>query len=167
VHPCVQLPGSEWLANAIHDIDAQQPELWSWNVGERTRVAEIFLRLRETDPFPGRLQVDTEWNREGRLGNPKQLTPNTNNTGTPDIVLHRRGFSSISDNLLVAEFKNFVPGTATSVSDQEKVELWTTRFSYQLGAVISLGPSGKVFDPAARWLSLQTDGSIRDSAWFP
>lgn len=157
----------EWISDAIQRVYEQQPELWRWNLGERTRVAEIFVTLRATDPFAGFWQVDLEWNKEGQLGSPKQQQRNPGGIGTPDIVVHHRGESGAHHNLLVAEFKNIHRGGATSIYDLHKVQSWMNRFSYQFGAVVALGPSGHAFGTAARWLHREADGGIICDPWLP
>lgn len=162
-----QTTAMSWISGAIRRVHEQQPELWRWNLGERTRVAEIFVMLRSTDPFAGFWQVDLEWNKEGQLGEPKQQQRNAGGIGTPDIVVHHRGESGTPHNFLVAEFKNTHRRGATSLTDLDKVQNWMRRFSYQFGAVVALGPSGRAFSPAARWLHRQDDGSIVGVPWFP
>lgn len=154
-----------WVSAAVHEVRAQQPELWSGNLGERARVAEIFVVLRDTDPFEGYWRIDFEWNKEGTQGDSKVQEENNGGIGTPDLIVHHRGKKGRDHNLLVAEFKNVSRLGKTNLTDLNKVKYWMKRFEYRFGAVIALGPGPTVFGPSGRWLNLLPTGKITNKTW--
>lgn len=138
-----------WLSDAIERVHEVQPELWTLRVGERARVAQVFLELRAL--VPRTWDVDCEYNREGIEGDSKRWDRGV--LGTPDIVIHHRGLTGPDHNLLVAEFKSDSANLNRSSKDYEKVSAWVRKFKYQVAAVVSLGPSDTVFRPRALWIS--------------
>lgn len=150
-----------WLVDSIDEVVRTQPELWDWNLGERTRVTEIFSSLRTK--VPRSWNVDMEWNREGNLGDVKRRPIRY---GTPDIVIHRRGESGPENNLLVAEFKNLHSKRGQD-EDQEKIEDWMDRFGYRFGTVLSLNRNSQgVFVPKGLW-SCWENCKIHTAPWSP
>lgn len=138
----------QWLTVAVQRVALEQPELWSFNEGEETRVAQVLLALREL--VPTKWSVDLEYRRRGALGQVKERT--SGQRARPDVVIHRRGDESADGNILVAEFKNFELGFLDlSSEDGKKVVDLQGQFGYSVGALISFGPTATVPGPRILW----------------
>jgi hypothetical protein len=150
--------------NAIYRVHREQPELWGWGLGERSRVGQIFRALYETDPFLCGWDIDLEWNREGTHGGPKPQQENSSGYGTPDIAVHHRGKTGREHNLLIVEFKN-VHSPGADYRDRRKVKWWMEEYSYRFGAVIALGSTLQRFKLAGVWLTLDECGKPIERSW--
>lgn len=156
---------SEWLREAMDRVRREQPELWEWGVGERSRVGQIFRALYETDPYGGYWDIDLEWNREGVLGDPKPQVENSSGYGTPDLAVHHRGKDGPEHNLMIVEFKNALSQGRIDSRDRRKVKWWMGRYSYRYGAVVALGPTLHHYRPAGIWLTLDGSGEPMEQPW--
>jgi len=137
-----------WLTEAVRQVAHDQPELWSLNQGEETRVGQVFLVLRGL--VSPEWNVDVEYRRRGDLGHIKKRTDGKR--ARPDILIHRRGDESADGNVLVAEFKNFEAGFLGWASDDgQKVVDLQRQFGYQVGALVSFGPTRTVPGPRILW----------------
>lgn len=141
----------DWLSLSVHRAGLEQAELWKLGVGERARVAQVFRYM--CDVVTPDWDVDCEYNRE--LSDPKSAPPSDaspSGLGTPDLVVHRRNKQFSLNNLLVAEFKPTHSNQAANSRDMQKVRYWIDTFGYQVGAVVSFGPSKTRFDPRVTWV---------------
>jgi hypothetical protein len=144
-----------WLSTAVVTAGGRDIGLWERNVGERARVAAIHFALRTIVEREGAgWHVDAEYNkrRDGLKPQPG-MTPVTNKhrTGTPDIMIHRRGLDGVSNNLLVVEFKRTYSNLKDRSNDMRKIEYWADEIGYPVGAVVGLGRNGSYFAPKVRW----------------
>jgi hypothetical protein len=148
----------EWLTKAINLVAACDGDLWTLRVNERTRVSQVFYRLRAI--VPREWDVDTEWSRQGKNGDRKFLGSSlaTDRTGIPDLIIHHRGQFGPDHNLLVAEFKLDVLSLSSSSPDFQKITYWRSAIGYQYGALVSLGD--QAYRPRMMWFE---DGA-RDGA---
>ncbi len=141
-----------WLASAIERTYHQNEDLWRFKVGERARVAQIFLQLRYL--VPDRWNVDCEYNRHGE-NDPKRQSDTQGRArryGTPDLIIHRRGVKQgAAGNLLVVELKTDRSNLNARSHDYRKVQYWMNRIEYQYGAVVSLGENLTDFAPKVLW----------------
>lgn len=152
----------QWVMEAIHRVHQLQPELWGWNLSERTRVAEIMFELREAKQFiQGEWNIDAEWNKEGWGGDSKGLPSNPSGNGVPDLVVHRRGLTGASNNLLVLEFKNSYRKFDHD-RDVMKVRQWMERFDYKFGMIVAMGPRANHFDPVVTWVEWSPAGELKE-----
>lgn len=152
----------QWVMEAIHRVHQLQPELWDWNLSERTRVAEIMFALRESKQFiHGEWNIDAEWNKEGRGGDSKGLPLNRSGNGVPDLVVHHRGLPGAPHNLLVLEFKNSYR-KFDHERDVMKVRQWMERFDYEFGMVVAMGRRPNNFDPVVTWAEWSPAGELEE-----
>jgi hypothetical protein len=157
-----------WLRDAILAAGSHDRALWDRNVGERSRVASIYLALRTNPEITDEgWHVDYEYNRSDTDPKPAPQFDSTKGEwvvkhGTPDLVIHRRGPSGPANNLLVVEFKRTYSNLVADSHDARKVQFWAGRFGYRIGAVVGLGPRGITFSPRVLWLIDGTWSDIED-----
>lgn len=130
------------VMRALNTLYAQDSQLISQNTSEWSIAHRLAVYLEREFP---EWNVDCEYNRQGPGIDPK--TNACNERIRPDIVLHHRGRTEQSHNLLVVELKK-----QESVTDCEKASEYTkapdeTRtFQYQYGLALTVK-----HEPLLRW----------------
>lgn len=128
------------MHRAIAAVEGETPKLYCFSVSERATAHRLALHLDKK--FPG-WNVDCEYNRDEQLTKKLMGIAGCNarkptDIIVPDIIVHRRGSTGPTNNLLVVELKRNTPNDPC---DTAKLELLTgarDHYQYQFGLYVNI-----------------------------
>lgn len=150
-----------WLRGALADFYRRDRELLRLGAGETAVTFRIghHLALRVGSEW----DVDAEYDREGEDGAQKRRDDLGMRHMRPDLVVHRRGLSGHTNNLLFLEVKLIWQPTVGDPDDLDKVRMAVAR-QYQFGVVLGMTHATAALDRFSPTWTVYTVAIDRDDA---